>query len=66
MKCVLCSAGLHPSCSLRIAGLVVIGRNNQVKCCNKGSEVRSAEALNSLLEAKEEVLRSKEEIICEL
>ncbi|CAG9830606.1 unnamed protein product [Diabrotica balteata] len=39
VRCVTCDAVFHPSCALRVAGLVVVGKNNLVKCCATESEV---------------------------
>lgn len=71
VKCSVCSSVFHPSCALRVAGLVVIGyvsNSNIVKCCE--SEIMSTEktnpSTNDLLSAKEEIIKSKDFIITEL
>lgn len=68
-KCINCDECFHTSCALRIAGLIVVGKDNLVKCCKTNFEVNQKNVegnVQKLLEAKDEVLKSREEIISEL
>lgn len=66
-KCVNCESVFHTSCALRVAGLVAVGKNNLVKCCRNEVEVMKSDSkMQELVEAKNEVLRSKEMVISEL
>ncbi|CAH0561696.1 unnamed protein product [Brassicogethes aeneus] len=68
IKCSICESVFHPSCALRVAGLVVIGSNYLVKCCAQYSEVMSTAQpfVNDLLSAKDQLVKSKDRIISEL
>lgn len=73
-KCVKCGECYHTSCALRVAGLIAVGKNNLVECCQRpAGEVTSksvgectSETINKLLEVKDEVIRSRDEVINEL
>lgn len=71
-RCIQCDGVYHTSCALRVAGLIAVGRNNLVRCCPQQSEVMSQandlenQDVTAILQAKEETLRSKDEIIKEL
>lgn len=73
VKCSVCEAIFHPSCALRVAGLVVVGCNNLVKCCIQQSEVMmstdkplNSSANNELMHTKDQLIISKDLIIIEL
>lgn len=67
MRFIMDQVLLYPSCSLRVAGLTLIGSNNQVKCCVQYSESTAEDqnqqryhtSLASSRDAKDELLRSK-------
>lgn len=69
-KCINCKGVYHTSCVLRIAGLVAVGKQNQVKCCLSESEVISeklmSKSVKKILSAKNEIIQGKNEVITEL
>lgn len=69
-KCLNCEATYHTSCALRVAGLTAVGKNNLVKCCVKEDDFLqskfASDNAKKLLEAKNEIVRNKDEIILEL
>lgn len=64
VRCSVCESVFHPSCALRLVGLVVVGRNNLVKCCIQ-SEVMPADN-NELLSQKDQLIEIKNFLISEL
>lgn len=64
VRCSVCESVCHSSCALRVVGLVVVERNNLVKCVQQ-SEVMTT-GNNELLSKKDQLIESKDYIITEL
>lgn len=73
-RCVTCEGAFHTSCALRIPGLTAVGKDNLVKCCSRsrreseviGNQFVSLDIYKEMMTTKEELLRSKDQIITEL
>ncbi|CAH1110060.1 unnamed protein product [Psylliodes chrysocephalus] len=75
--CINCNEVYHTLYALRIAGLTVIGKSNQVKCCfskengedndyKNNDSAMNIETYKRLVEAKDEIIKSKTDIIFQL